>query len=464
MKHFCVFIVEIVVRFYYYKKLLKKLTFCSIYYCTGVESGESVFTVLRMERISKIFGGKYFFIYLVGLSLLFAGNLFGGKKKRANYLPLIEKSLSETIEYIFEENYSSADSVCQVLIDEYPGHPAGYFMKGIMYWRQGYFRNDYNKYNDITLSWLKKAEKIAKENIKQNPDDAIAFFFAGGAYGYEGSVYARRKSWLKTGRYAYKGIRSLEKSMQLDSSLYDIYYGSGLYHVLASHQPGAIKWIQKLLPIPTGNSQMGLDYLKVAIEKGTFTNLAAQSALAMAYVYYEKKYQNAIELLNPLVKKYPRNLDFLTTLINAYFYRELSLHTNEWQPIAKRIKQVRLIVKNKGLNFQRWWLHKFNFMEAYMQYMNGHYLIAEAMLSAYCEEYPDKGDSYLTGLAYLTLGKIYDLQGKRERAVESYKKVSKFERMGNEIQLARLFLSSPFSGEANAPFFTGAFVDLPDRP
>ena len=99
-----------------------------------------------------------------------------------------------------------------------------------------------------------------------------------------------------------------------------------------------------------------------------------------------------------------------------------------------------------------------------MEYMSGQYRSAEAMWSGYCEEYPDKGDSYLTGLAYLTLGKIYDLQGKRERAVESYKKVSKFERMGNEIQLARLFLSSPFSGEANAPFFTGAFVDLPDRP
>lgn len=417
-----------------------------------------------MERINKTLGGKYFFICLLSLSIIFTGNLFGGKKPRANYLSLIEEPLSETIEYIFEENFNSADSVCQVLINEYPDHPAGYFLKGVMYWRQGYFLDNYNQYNDITLTWLKKAEKIAKENIKQNPDDAIAFFFAGGAYGYEGSVYARRKSWFKTGRCAYKGIRSLEKSIRLDSSLYDIYYGSGLYHVLASHQPGTIKWVQKLLPIPTGDSQLGLDYLKTAIEKGTFTNLAAQSALAMAYVYYEKEFQHAIDLLNPLVKKYPRNLDFLTCLINAYFYRELSLHTDEWQPLQSTIGTVRMIVSSRNMNFQQWWLDKFDFIEAYMHYMNGQYVIAKEMLAAYCKEYPDKGDSYLTGLAYLTLGKICDLQGQRKQALTYYKKVSKFEQMGNEKQLANLFLSTPFTGETDAIPFTGTFVDLPDRP
>jgi tetratricopeptide (TPR) repeat protein len=91
-----------------------------------------------------------------------------------------------------------------------------------------------------------------------------------------------------------------------------------------------------------------------------------------------------------------------------------------------------------------------------------HLIQAKEMLAAYCKEYPDKGDSYLTGLANLTLGKICDLQGQREQALKYYKKVSKFEQMGNEKLLADLFLSLKMNlKNAGSPY--GGTLTLPKR-
>ncbi len=403
-------------------------------------------------------------LVLVALLFLLGKTTVAGEAGHNPFLASANQQLAQTIEYIFQENYPAADSVCSEIISDYPQHPAGYFMKGILHWKQGYFLNRYNEYNDSTLIWFSQAIDIADRGMKTTPGDASIYFFAGGAYGYQGSVYARRKSWLKTGMAAYHGIRLLEKSMAMDSSLYDIYYGSGLYHVLASHQPGIIRWLQRLLPIPAGDAKLGLQYLQLAVNKGEFTSLAAVSALGLAYVYYENEYEKAIELLSPLVARYPRNLDFMTNLINAYFYREMTRPTNDWQPVLKLIDQARQEVRTRNIDIQTWWLDKFDFIEGYSDYMNGELDSAARILGAYCNKYPQKGDSYLTALGYLTLGKIADRQSNRKEAIAYYKKVSGLEQMGNEKQLAEKYLQNPFQNETNSNPFNGAFADIQDRP
>ncbi len=407
--------------------------------------------------------GRYGIVLAVLFSLFFLQNP-GIARDRSSSQTSIEDELAEAIELIFQENYQEADSVCSSLIHQFPGHPAGYFMKGVLLWKQGYYMKNYDSFNKRALKWLGKAVKVAKKNIKENPKDASAYFFGGGAYGYEGSVYARRKSWLKTGYAAFRGIRYLEKAMQLDSTLYDIYYGSGLYHVLASHQPGVVKWIQKLLPIPSGNAELGVRYLQMAAKKGKFTNLAALAGLAMAYVYYDERYDDAIQLLEPLVERYPRNLDFNTALINAYFYKGLTEGTVNWDRLLALVHHTENYVLRRGYSLDPWWSDKLEFIAGYSLYMKGQFALAAPLLKEYCDKYSKKGASYLTGLGYLTLGKMADLAGQRQLAIRYYKKVQKYEAMGNEKQLAAQLLTAPFQGERPLVRFVGAYAELPDRP
>ena len=403
----------------------------------------------------------FVFIYLL---IGFNAFIYGTANEKKIEWDQIDLKLSETIDWLYREEYASADSVSQILIDRYPDSPAGYFIRAVISMKKGFYLKNYSDYNDTTKMWLKEAISRSRKQIKTYPRDARAHFFAGGAYGYEGAIYAREKKWIKTGLAALRGIRYLEKALVLDSTLYDIYFGSGLYHVVAGNQTGIVRFIQRLLPIPAGDAKLGYEHLNIAVEKGKFTQLVAIETIAFAHIHYSKQYRKAIDILTSLLEKYPTSLEFYTMRTNSRFYYALNHNQSEWQNLKSDLDTVRAFIKAKELDFYPWWLNKFNFMEGYFHFTEKNYTRAMLLLEDYCEQYPKKNGSYLTALAYLTLGKIYDLQNKRMAAISAYKKVRKFEKMGNEKKLAERFIETPYQGETYRTRFIGAFTDLPNRP
>lgn len=376
----------------------------------------------------------------------------------------IESKLAETIDWIYREDYQSADSVAQAIITQSPESPAGYFIRAVISMKKGYLLKNYEDFNDTTILWLKRAIDKSKKQVKKNSNDANAYFFAGGAYGYEGAIYARQKKWIKTGMSALRGIRYLETAMALDSTMYDIYFGSGLYHVVAGNQKGIVRFIQKLLPIPTGDAKLGFEHLNIAVDKGNFTNLAAIETMAFAHIHYSKKFGVAIKLLNSLLDRYPTSIEFYNMLVNARFYQALNYNENEWQKLKKDLFAVRNFIKDRKIDLYPWYLHKFDFMEAYIHFTEKNYTKAQLQFEGYIEQYPRKNKSYLTSLSYLMIGKIHDLQGNRKAAVAAYKKVKKHETFGNEKKLADLFIKSPYKGETFHTQSRGVLTDIPDRP
>ncbi len=376
----------------------------------------------------------------------------------------VESKLAEVIEWIYRENYAGADSVARILISEYPDNPAGYFIQSVITIKKGFYLKDYENYYDSALGWLKQAIIYANKRIKKNPRDAYAFFFGGGAHGYESAIHARRKKWIKTGYSALQGIRHLEKAMELDSTNYDVYFGSGLYHVFAGNQKGIVRFVQKILPIPTGDPELGMKHLDIAVEKGHFTGLAAISTKAFVYIHYEGKYHQAIDLLNSILERYPDNLEFLTMLTNAHFYQALRRSSSDLLDLQKNLENTRRLIKERKLQFFPWWLDKFDFMEGYIHFKQGNYTRAKLLLEQYCDSYSKKGSSYLTALGLLTLGKIADIEGKRDEAIKAYKRVRKYEIMGNEKQLAERFLKTPYQAENYQSRFRGGYTRIPERP
>ncbi|MDZ7261798.1 MAG: tetratricopeptide repeat protein [candidate division KSB1 bacterium] len=381
-----------------------------------------------------------------------------------NYPIEFNPLILEGIEYIFHENFDKAEAIFDQVIQQHPERPGPYFFKGVVYWRRSLNVENYSKFDQAMLTWLDKAIGIADSALQKDPQDAEAFFYKGGAHGFKGTLYARRQDWLKTGYHAYHGIKNLQRALKIAPELYDVYYGTGLYHVMAGHTPGIVRLIQKILPIPSGNPKQGLQDLKIASERGRYTQIGGRSALAFAYLWFEEDYQKTIEILEPLIKQYPDCIDFGTMLANAYFYRELTTPTGEWDKLLQTIDQIEKIVRERPFDLSRWWRDKLIFMRGYAYYSTGKYELAANLLQLYTRRYPNKGDSYLTGLGELTLGKIYDLQGQRKKAKEKYTRALKQEPMGNLEQLAQHYLETPFTGEVEKYRFTGAKAELPDRP
>lgn len=397
--------------------------------------------------------------------LLSIGSLSTGEtSQKPLFQDKIDSTLVEIIDQIYRENYDAADSISHTLISRFPDHPAGYFMLAVISISEGLFLKDYDKYYDTSFEWLDKAINRANKWIKQDQHEARAFFFAGGAHGYEAAIHARRKSWIKTGFSALRGIRYLERAQELDPTLADINFGLGLYHVVAGNQEGIVKFLQKLLPIPAGDAELGVELLNIARERGNFTRLAAISSLAFSYVHFDKEYQKAIELLDHILESYPDNLEFHTMKTNATFYATLNDTSASTHALGEALAATRHQIDSRNISFYQWWLDKFSFMEGYVLFLDNRLGEAGDRLSSYCRKYNKKGASYLTALGYLTLGKIADLRGERLNATLAYRKVRNYETMGNEEDLAEKLLAEQYSGEDSETRFRGGMTDVPDRP
>jgi hypothetical protein len=376
----------------------------------------------------------------------------------------IDTLINEGMELIFHEHYDRADSLFDILVNAKPDHPSGYFFKGLVTWRRGYIIKDYKKYDKAITAQLSRAIDVADEALKKDEENAEALFYKGGSFGFIGTLHVRNKSWIKAGLAAYKGIRTLQKAYELDPQLWDIYYGLGLYHCAAANASGIVRFIQKLIPIPEGDSEKGLKDLQIAIEKGVYTKTAARAFLAVAYTYYEGRYRDSITILEELVVEYPRCIDFWLSLANAYFYNGLNSPVNDWKRLIAIVDITEKEVEKRGIEILPWWGNKLHFMRGYALYSLEKYQEAAPLLSRYSKEYTKKKKSYLTSLGELTLGKIADLSGDRNAAMKHYEKALDLEYFGNLKDLARHYLNEPFTKETSEWRFSGAKVDLPGRP
>jgi tetratricopeptide (TPR) repeat protein len=170
-----------------------------------------------------------------------------------------------------------------------------------------------DKFRDFSY----QAVEIAEERLDKNENDIEARFFLGGAYGSLGRYYAMTKSFLNAYWYGKKGKNYLEEVVEMDSTYYDAYLGLGIYHYLADILPKFVKILSFILGVD-GDKEQGIREIQLAAEKGTYTKTEAMFFLGALYTYRERKYEEAIEIFNGLLIKYPQNPGALLSLGRCY--------------------------------------------------------------------------------------------------------------------------------------------------
>lgn len=372
--------------------------------------------------------------------------------------------IHQVIYLIFNEDYHQAEQILDSLMQATPDNPESFFYYSLIPWRQSAFVEDIKNFDKLTQRRLEKCIEVAEKLLEIEPENAVAYFYRGGAHGYLGSMYARQKRWLKTGYHAWKGTSDLEKAAELDPEMHDTYYGLGLYHVMAAHQSGIVRFIQKLLPIPNGDARKGLEYLQLAIQKGNYAPVPARSALAFAYLHFETDYQKTLDTLAPILKIHPTSTDLLIMQINALFNREFVQPANSWKEILFYLDNFEKLAVHRKMQLSDWWHSKLQFIRGYAYYSLGQYEQAEKIIAQYNAQQKSDDENYLLGVGYLTQGKMTELQGMRNSAIEYYHKAQKCREMGNLKEIAEHLQENPFNGENEQTRILGIFTELPERP
>src|SRR5260370_21184796 len=132
-------------------------------------------------------------------------------------------------------------------------------------------------------------------------------FYAGMAEASLARLYALRAENRNAARSGVRAREHLLRAKTLDPDLADADFGLGLYNYYVDTLSAAAKILRFFMGIPGGSKQEGVRLLEHAIAQGVLTSNVARFYLALNLHRYDQQYQKALNILGPLVEKYPSN-------------------------------------------------------------------------------------------------------------------------------------------------------------
>jgi hypothetical protein len=153
---------------------------------------------------------------------------------------------------------------------------------------------------------LSRADQIAAEQLKKDPQDVHALFAQVLAYGLRGDYTALIEKRDLAGLSYIKSARGIaEKLLALDPTCYDAYLAVGAENYLLSLKPAPVRWILRLGGAQTDKEQ-GLSKLQLTADKGHYLAPYARLLLAVAALR-DKDRNTARSLLAGLWHEFPDN-------------------------------------------------------------------------------------------------------------------------------------------------------------
>ena len=261
------------------------------------------------------------------------------KESSSNLESLINQGLFLT----YSGQYKEAEKTYKRIINLYPKNPAGYYYLAALYqtimrnYRVRDFEPQFEKFIDLAI-------KRGKEAMANDRNNAVAYMYFGNARGHRGVHKINQQKFFRGFIDGLKGASCLSKSIELDPTLYDAYYGAGIYHYWRSAKSKAF-WF---LPFIGDNRQRGIEEIRLSIQKGKHSEIEGKYALVSIY-YNEKNYEQAYQLNQQLYQLFPCNPAAM------YMKGLIEERQGKWQEAQQTFQQLLshlLASKYKSLGYQ----------------------------------------------------------------------------------------------------------------
>ena len=234
------------------------------------------------------------------------------------------------LDHIYSGRSDLAIPEAQALQHEQPSHPLGYLLEAEARWWEIWCEAAEYKYgmsmprhkekqpsDQVYLDLAMKAESLALASLAQH-ETADMYFYAGMAQAQVSRLYGLRGENRATAREGVRGREHLLRALALDPTLYDADLGLGLYNYYVDTLSAIARVLRFFMGIPGGSKDEGIRQLRQAMEHGQLTSAEARFYLAINLHNYDQKYEEALQVLTPLVEKYPENPIFLLARGDLY--------------------------------------------------------------------------------------------------------------------------------------------------
>lgn len=259
-----------------------------------------------------------------------------------SYLDANKKTMAVSVQHaIYNDDFTTADSIGQKLIGLYPGDPMGPFCKAATLLGRMFDREE-RAPHDSLFAWLEMTDSLAAQIMDtcNVATSAWMSFFRGHVRSYRALWESKFGSSFRALRLGFDARSEYDQGWKFDSSCHDLCLGLGLYHYWKSAKGG---WLRRLRIIKN-EMQRGIDELRVAAELSSISQEAARNSLIWIWLD-RKQYDSALVLSRQMAEQFPEGKLFMWPQAETYFRME------RYSEAAKVFAQLRQRLEHDTGNF-----------------------------------------------------------------------------------------------------------------
>jgi tetratricopeptide (TPR) repeat protein len=149
------------------------------------------------------------------------------------------------------------------------------------------------------------------ERIEAGDDDARLYLYRGWAWMFKSHVRTYARSMWTAGKEAKKGKKDLEHYLELypNDPIANSIMGAFLY--FADTLPAAYRFVSKLLFLPGGDRDRGLQMMELAVGWDSLIEMDNRLVLYSVYIGFEGRYEEGVEGFEYLHRTYPDHSTFM---------------------------------------------------------------------------------------------------------------------------------------------------------
>jgi len=367
--------------------------------------------------------------------------------------PLIQKGF----DHFYNLEYDEAIAAFRQYIAKHPDEPRGYnhLAQAILYremYRTGALETELVSGSNPFLrrpkmnpspenqkefdDAIRRSMELSQARLKENPRDTQALYALGVAHGLRANYnFLVRKAWMDALRDATQARKLHNRVTELDPNFTDARLVQGVHEYVVGSLPWHWRTLGFLIGF-RGNKQQGIRILQEVAEKGDVNKLDAKVLLCAIY-RRERKPELAIPLIQELMAAFPRN--YLLYFELAQMYSDAGDKDKALETLA-RLEHLR----NSGApGFARVPMEKIYFARGNIQfwYRDLDQALENIRKAAARADHLDLNTGVL---ALMRLGQIYDLKGRRQEAIQAYRRAIAYAPESDAAKESRRYLTTPY--------------------
>lgn len=286
------------------------------------------------------------------------------------------------------------------------------------------------------LHELSRAMALCSARLKQHPNDTRALYALGISYGLRANYYwVVKKAWRDSLRDATAARRQHNRVVELEPTNVDARLVQGLHDYIVGSLPVFYRSLGFLVGI-RGDKEKGIRTIQDVARNGRINRIDAEIFLCALYRRENRPLQ-AVPLINDLIRRFPRN--FLLRLELAQMY---SMGGDGTRALAA-LDELKRLKTAHAAGFDRLPWEKIYFQEGTIQFWYRDFDRALENLQKVAAA-SQQVDLNSGAYAYLRIGQIYDLTGRRPQALDAYRRCISFAPDADAARESRRYLSDPY--------------------